>query len=228
MVEPFGSGLWLFDGAPIVAALGFHYPTRMAIMRRATGGLLIWSPIALSDELLAEVTQIGTVEALIAPNSLHHVYLNDWIRAYPKAKVIGAPGLAAKRNDLRFDVTIDTTSTSIWPEDIAHVIIDTRITSEVVVFHRPSGTVLFTDLLQQMPPNWYSGWRALIARMDLMTAPEPSVPRKFRMAIADRSAAKSALEQVLEWPIKQVVMAHGTPVTDDANAFLRRAFAWLM
>lgn len=135
MVEPFGSGLWLFDGAPIVAALGFHYPTRMAIMRRATGGLLIWSPIALSDELLAEVTQIGTVEALIAPNSLHHVYLNDWIRAYPKAKVIGAPGLAAKRNDLRFDVTIDTTFTSIWPEDIAHVIIDTRITSEVVVFH---------------------------------------------------------------------------------------------
>lgn len=168
------------------------------------------------------------MEALIAPNSLHHVYLNDWIRAYPKAKVIGAPGLAAKRNDLRFDVTIDTTFTSIWPEDIAHVIIDTRITSEVVVFHRPSGTVLFTDLLQQMPPNWYSGWRALIARMDLMTAPEPSVPRKFRMAIADRSAAKSALEQVLEWPIKQVVMAHGTPVTDDANAFLRRAFAWLM
>ena len=41
---------------------------------------------------------------------------------------------------------------------------------------------LFTDLLQQFPPDWFHGWRALIARLDLMTAPEPSTPRKFRAA----------------------------------------------
>ena len=33
---------------------------------------------------------------------------------------------------------------------------------------------------------------------------------------------------VLDWPAQRVVMAHGTPVEEDGQAFLRRAFAWLM
>lgn len=30
------------------------------------------------------------------------------------------------------------------------------ITTEVVFFHVKSGTVLFTDLIQQFPANWFS------------------------------------------------------------------------
>ena len=37
------------------------------------------------------------------------------------------------------------------------------ITTEVVFFHARSGTVLFTDLVQQLPAHWFSGWRALVA-----------------------------------------------------------------
>jgi hypothetical protein len=88
-----------------------------------------------------------------------------------------------------------------------------------------SGTVLFTDLLQQTPKN--TGWRALVARLDLMTGPEPQVPRKFRLAFTDRRAARAALQRILAWPARKVLMAHGTPVEKDAQEFLRRAFAWL-
>jgi hypothetical protein len=37
------------------------------------------------------------------------------------------------------------------------------ITTEVVFFHVKSGTVLFTDLLQQFPAGSFSGWRAFVA-----------------------------------------------------------------
>lgn len=54
-----------------------------------------------------------------------------------------------------------------------------RITTEIVFFHTSSGTVLFADVLQQFPPRWFSGWRAALAKWDLMLEPEPSVPRRF-------------------------------------------------
>ncbi|MBL8592367.1 MAG: hypothetical protein JNK01_06750, partial [Devosia sp.] len=103
-----------------------------------------------------------------------------------------------------------------------------RITTEAVAFHRPSGTVIFTDLLQQFPPGWFRGWRALVARLDLMVNNEPSVPRKFRVAFTDKRAARAALRRILAWRADKVLMAHGTPVTGDGHAFLRRAFGWLV
>ena len=77
------------------------------------------------------------------------------------------------------------------------------------------------------PSGWFKGWRALIARLDLMTAAEPTVPRKFRVAFTDRRAARESLRRILAWPTEKVIIAHGPPITDDGQAFLRRAFRWL-
>ena len=43
------------------------------------------------------------------------------------------------------------------------------ITTEAVFFHRKSGVALFCDLLQHFPPGWFTGWRAVIAKLDGMT-----------------------------------------------------------
>jgi hypothetical protein len=56
---------------------------------------------------------------------------------------------------------------------------------------------------------------------------EPSVPRKFRFAFTNRRAARRSLEHVLAWPAEKVLMAHGTPVEKNAQAYLGRAFGWL-
>ena len=103
-----------------------------------------------------------------------------------------------------------------------------RITTEVVFFHRESATVLVTDLVQQIPQGWYRGWRAAIARLDLMTAAIPSVPRKFRMATTDKAKARDGVRRILEWPADRLVMAHGAPILAGGNEALRQAFGWLM
>ena len=71
------------------------------------------------------------------------------------------------------------------------------ITTEVVFFHLKSGTVLFTNLIQQFPADRLSGWRAIVAKPDLMTGLEPSVPRKFRVAFANRRATRDSLKHIL-------------------------------
>jgi hypothetical protein len=114
-----------------------------------------------------------------------------------------------------------------WSGQIDQVIFPNAIADEVVFFHRDSATVLFTDLLQQMPRGWYRGWRRLVAWLDLMTGAEPQVPRKFRLATRDKPAARAAVATIKAWQPTQVVMAHGTPVTEDPHGVLTRAFAWL-
>jgi hypothetical protein len=227
MLKEFGHDIWIADG-PDVAVAGFHYPTRMAIIRLADGGLFVSSPIQLSSSLRAEVDAIGQVRHIIAPNSLHHLFLAEWKRAYPEAKLYAPPGLRKKRDDIVFDADLGSAPSPDWVKEIDQVLIHGNlITTEVVFFHVKSGTVLFTDLIQQLPVNLISGWRAVVAKLDLMMEREPSVPRKFRFAFTNRRAARESLEHVLAWPAEKVLMAHGTPVEKDARAYLRRAFGWL-
>ncbi len=227
MLKEFDREIWTADG-PDVSVAGFHYPTRMAVIRLSDGGLFIWSPIELSDSLRADVDAIGQVRHIVAPNSLHHLFLPEWKRAYPDAKVYAPPGLRKKREDIVFDADLESVPSPDWIEEIEQVLMHGNlITTEVVFFHIKSGTVLFTDLLQQIPADRNSGWRAMVAKLDLMVGPEPSVPRKFRVAFTNRRAARKSLDYILAWPAEKVLIAHGTPIEEDARAYLRRAFGWL-
>lgn len=229
MLEKLGDEIWTAEGSDVVAMLGFHYPTRMAVIRLAGSELFVWSPIAPTDGLRAEVEALGNVGYLIAPNALHHLFIADWKRSYPDARIHAAPGLREKRRDIAFDGELGDTSVPEWSGDIEHVVVKgNAITSEAVFFHRTNRTVIFTDLIQQLPANWFSGWRAVVAKWDLMLGPEPSVPRKFRAAFTDRRAARASVERILAWPAEKVLMAHGTPVNANGQAFLRRAFGWLI
>ena len=228
MLTEFGPNIWIAEGPTVKAAAGFHYPTRMAVIRLTNGDLVLWSPTALSDDLQAEVGAMGAVRYLVAPNSLHHTFLGDWQRAYPDAKVYAPPDLPEKRKDIRFDAVFGDGPVAEWAGEIDHAIMwGNRITTEVVFFHRESRTAIFTDLIQQFPRGWFRGWRALVARLDLMVAEEPAVPRKFRVAFTDRRAARQSLQRVLTWPTDKVVIAHGPLISNDGQAFLRRAFRWL-
>ena len=189
------------------------------------GSLFIWSPIKLTE---AEIDALGEVRHLVAPNSLHHLSLGDWPLAYPDARLYAPPGLRKKRKDIDFTDDVGNESAAAWAADIDQVAVaGNLITTEIVFFHRKSATVLFTDLIQQFPPGWFSGWREIVARIDLMVGSEPAVPRKFRNTFLNRRAARAALALILKWPAEKVLMAHGTPVEHDGHAFIARAFRWL-
>lgn len=227
-LKPFATSLWLAEG-PVVSVAGFRYPTRMAVVKLADASLFIWSPVALGSALKDEVAALGKVSHIVAPNSLHHLHLAEWKAAFPQARLHAAPGLRSKRRDLSFEADLVDAPDPAWKGQLEQVIVKGNlITSEVVFFHRESRTVLFTDLLQNFPPGWFAGWRAAVARMDLMLGAQPQVPRKFRVAFINRPAARESVRQILAWPSGNVIMAHGTPVIGNGADFIRQAFGWLV
>ncbi len=226
-LKPLGASTWISDGGTVSVA-GFHYPTRMAVIRLKSGDLFIWSPVALSDPLRTEVDGLGTVRFLVAPNSLHHLSLPEWKAAYPDALLYAAPGLRERRRDIVFDADLGDQPDAAWASEIDQVAVRGNIiTTEVVFLHRQSGVVLFTDLLQQFPPGWFRGWRGIVAKLDGLVSREPQTPQKFRVAFTDRAAARAAVSRILDWPAETVVMAHGEPVVGNGQAWLARSFRWL-
>lgn len=228
MLQCFAEEIWTADG-PTVSIVGFDFPTLMIVIRLCDGGLFIWSPTALTGELQSAVDQLGPVRHIVAPNSLHHLFLEDWHRVYPEAKIHAAPGLRPKYPELKWGSDLVDTPAPEWTNDIDQVVVrGNRITTEVVFFHRRSRTVIFTDLIQQFEPGWFKGWRALVAKLDLMTAPRSTVPRKFRMAFRDRSVARSALQRIMAWPSEAVLAAHAAPIRHGGRDAIAHAFEWLL
>src|SRR5262245_66152309 len=86
----FADGIWLCP-AP-VRFLGMRLTTTMAVLRLADGGLLVWSPVALTPERRAAVEALGRVTHLYAPDLFHHTWLGEWIAAYQGARVHAPPG----------------------------------------------------------------------------------------------------------------------------------------
>ena len=227
MLTSFADDIWIADGSDL-SVMGFTYPTRCAVIRLADNALLVWSPVRLDDALRGQIDAIGTVAYLIAPNMFHHMFLDQWQATYPQAKLYGLAGLHDKRPDLRFDGVLGETPEPAWADRIAQIILENKLTDEVVLFHRPSGTIIFTDLIQQFSPGFHRGWRSVIARLDLMVGDTPNVPRKFRLGFRDKSKARACINKVLDWPIERVLMAHGVPVTENGHAVLKRTFRWLI
>jgi hypothetical protein len=226
-LESFGDEIWIGSGAEVMSA-GFRYPTRTVVIRLADGGLFVWSPVALSDALRADVDALGEVHFLVTPTAMHHLSLARWQAVYPRAVLYAAPRSRQRSLEIVFDNDLGDEPEPGWAGQIDQVIMrGNAIAEEVVFFHRRSGVVLFADLLQNFPKDWFSGWRAIVARMDGMICDEPRTPQKFRIAFTDRRAARESLAKVLAWPAEKVVMAHGTPVRENGAAYLKRAFRWL-
>jgi hypothetical protein len=226
-LQAFAPGLFVADG-PVVPFYGFPYPTRMAVIRLSNGGLFVWSPIALSEELRGAVDALGPVRYLISPNKLHHLFLAEWKSAYPRARLYAPPGLRRKRRDLSFDAELGDTPEAGWAADIDQVVMHgSFMLTEAVFFHRSSGTALFADLIENLPRDWFTGWRGVLARLDGITAPNPGAPREWRASFVRRRAARAAFDRILEWPIRRVLIAHGEPATEHGADFVRRAFRWL-
>lgn len=143
-----GEDLWIADG-PIVNFYSFPYPTRMALVRLSDGSLWIWSPIHLQPQLHEEVKALGKPAHLVSPTKIHHLFLGEWRKAYPAAKLWGLPALARKRRDLDFNGELGDLPPKEWEREIDQVIFrGSLFKDEVVFFYRASRTALFADLIE--------------------------------------------------------------------------------
>jgi hypothetical protein len=160
----------------------------------------------------------------VAPNRFHHLFAGDCRRAFPGAALYGAPGLAAKRPDLVGLKELEERIEPAWATELEQVLMrGMPLTNEALWFHKASGTLIATDLLQ----CWCGDlpWSAALYARVTGVRQHLDVPRTIRLITRDRAAAAESAQAVLRWPFTRVITGHNAIVEQDARAAVQRAFA---
>jgi hypothetical protein len=200
----------------------------MAVAKLVDGSAWIWSPIALTAALAAAVEAVGPVRFVVSPNKIHHLFLSDWAERWPDARLYAPPGLAAKRQDLRFHGELEDAPPADWSADIYQVVFRGSLwMEEVVFFHRESRTVIFGDLIQRFPETDMTGWRGAVMRLDGLVGAHGSTPREWRASFLKRAGARAARDRVLGWQPERLLIAHGECAQAGAAEIIRGALGWM-
>ena len=114
MLESLAENLWVAR-RPLPLAVG-DVGARMTVLRLPDRSLMLHSPVQLDAPLLQALGELGPVKWLLGPSKVHHLFLADYVRAFPDAALCGAPGLAEKRRDLAFRYVLAPQPPPSWPE----------------------------------------------------------------------------------------------------------------
>jgi hypothetical protein len=199
----------------------------MTIVRLPGPKLLLHSPIAASDDLVREVKALGPVAYLVAPNRFHHLFVAEWLRACPDASIYVAPGLDTKRTDLTIAGVLADEPEPGWKGTVDQVLVrGFPFANEVVFFHRPSATLIATDLAFNVGASSPPLTRAFVRIAGGYGRLAPTLLE--RLMVRDRTAFRHSLERILEWPFERVVVAHGDVSEKGGRAELVQGYSWIL
>lgn len=183
-------------------------------------GLLVHSPIALAPESLREH---GDVRWALAPNKLHHLFVGPWSEA--GVETWACKGLPEKRPDVAFKGVIEPEHNPFGNDIKVLPLQSFPFSNEVVVLHRPTRTLVVTDLVFNMPPT--SPWSTRAFLRASCGYPGCNTTLLERMLMR-RAIARREFEEILSWDFERIVMSHGDVVEEDGKAVLENAFRWLL
>jgi hypothetical protein len=224
MLTQFGPNIWIAQQAQ--RYLGVELATRMTAIRIADC-LFVHSPIRPTPDLRAELDAIAPVAFVVAPNRFHHLYVPEFCRIWPDARLFCAPGLEKKRPGLPPHTNLDDRSEAGWAEHIDQIFFRAfPPLNEVQFFHRQSHTLIVSDLLfniRRVDSWWSKVALALDGGLDV-----PAVPRSFKLYLRFRKAECRALvDRILQWDFDRIVMAHGAPIATDARCAFEHAWSFV-
>ncbi len=220
----FADGVWVAT-AP-VSMLGLRLTSTMTVLRLGDGSLLVHSPIAITPERRAAVEALGRVAHLYAPNTFHHLRINDWATAFPGARVHAPRALSKKRSDVRIDRSHDAAAEPAFAGVVEELRIAGFRLEESALFYRPARTLVLADLVHNVgKPE--DGWTKLYARA-MGFYDRVALSKMIRWtAVSDEAALRRSLDQLLALDFERLIVGHGTPLTSGAKEALGAAFAWL-
>jgi hypothetical protein len=169
-----------------------------------------------------------------APNIAHWSFLAEWQRQCPDAVTWAAPGLRERANvkasDVRLDRDLPAESPPEWAQDLEQAVIPGAAGfREVTFFHRPSRTLVLTDLVVNLEAGKLPLHARAFAWATGVLAPDGKAPAYLRLIVKRRAAAaREAARRLVALDPERVIFAHGRWFDRDGAAQLRRSFGWLL
>jgi len=222
---------------------------RGTLVRLQSGSLAVFSPAALTEEVKKTVSSLGPLKYIVALDIEHHIFLSPWSKAYPEAKVIGMEGLPEKREAK--PETKGTTFSTIYTAkernakvseefdaefDVEYM--PSHANKEVVVFHKPSKTLIEADLLFNLPATEQFSKAGVPANTGFLTKlfvgimntrGTPTWQRRFNWyaaSKADRKGFTESIARIEKWDFERIIPCHGDVIETNGKGVFQSVFEW--
>lgn len=222
MLRAIDADLWELDH-PFKLMGVFELGHRMTVMRLSDGGLVLHSPTPCSDQLAAALDELGVVHAILAPSTMHNLWLEPWAERYRDARILAVRGFGERNPTVRVDGVLDAAA------DLAGLrclqLAGMPKINECVVLHEASRSLVVADLVFHFPHA--KSWTTRMLLRCVGAYGKVGVSRLYRSFVKDRAALRRSLDEVLAWDFDRLVVGHGVIVESGARDELRKAWAWL-
>ncbi|MEL7225087.1 MAG: DUF4336 domain-containing protein [Cyanobacteria bacterium J06576_12] len=211
--------------------MGLNVGTRMTVIRLSNQRLVVISPIEPTEALEAELSSLGAVGHIIAPNLYHYLYAERFKACYPDAILWATDGLKQKKPSLPIDKTLQLDDSDLWHELELTFFGGLRTLgfngfdsfNEWVFFHAASRTLVLTDAAFHYDAGFPFIEKLGARVLGCYEMLSPSVLEK--VATKDRQQLKASVEKVLLWDFDRVIVAHGSVIERGGKELFRSGYA---
>ncbi|QIW96344.1 hypothetical protein AMS68_001862 [Peltaster fructicola] len=220
---------------------------RATVVKLATGSTAIFSPVALTKSVRSEVEALGPIKYIVASDQEHHIFLEDWHKAYPDAKVLGPdslPELRKKQNyfaipDPRFHAAKKGERFLVDEDfdkefDVEYV--PAHANKELVFNHRPTRTLIEADLLFNLPATEQFSKSGVSATSGILTNLFVGInnvksvwQQRFLWYMAsagDRPDFNKSVGVIEKWDFDRIIPCHGDIIETGGKSVFQSVFKW--
>ncbi|KAF7291856.1 hypothetical protein MIND_01210800 [Mycena indigotica] len=202
---------------------------RSTAIKLRNGGVWVLASTTLDADTKAKIDELGPVQYIVGADAVHHLFLGEFKRAYPSAKLIAPAAVLERTNDksLQFD--------GVWgrdpPETIYGFEDDIKAcyfsgfkNKDVAFFHLASKTMIEADLLFNLPCTEQYSKTKSSGSLPLLGSfgPYSWLTQKFASAMGeDKAAMKRDVRTVAGWDFARIIPCHGDVIeTGGKEAWL--------
>jgi hypothetical protein len=194
------------------------------------------------------VKDLGEIKYIAALDIEHHIFLGDWHKAYPNAKVLAPEGLLEKRKkqgneEVPFAVifTEKERSLPVDPEFDAEFDVEyfaSHMNKELAFLHKPSKTLIQADVLFNLPATEQFSRAGGGADQGFLTKLFTSLNNTKGTAIGqkrliwwgvsggNRPDFNKSAAKVAAWDFDRIIPCHGDVIETGGKGIFEKVFGW--
>jgi len=227
IIREVAKDIWIFS-RPFARFGLFPVGGRSTAVKLKSGGVWVLASTPLDTETKAKLDELGDVKYIINADIVHHLFLPEFTKAYPNAKLLGVEETLQRSEDksLKFDGVWgrDPPDTKYgYEDDIQHCFFSGFKNKDVAFFHPASKTLIQADLLFNLPPTeQYSRSKSFVFGK---ISPQSWIHQKLVSSLGtDKEAMKRDATTVANWDFERIIPCHGDVIEKEGKKAWRDAY----
>jgi len=206
---------------------------RSTAVRLRNGRVWVLASTPITPETKSTINEMGEVGWIMAGDAGHHMYLGEFKKEWPNAKVIGVETLVEKKKaeGLKFDGVYGTDPSDTkygFEDEIQACYFSKYKTKDVAFLHVESKTLIQADLLFNLPGSEQYSKVKSSGKVPLIGSLSPYGGMHKRMVWSsgtDKDIMRRDVKTVASWDFERIIPCHGDVIEKDAKKAWTTAYS---